>query len=541
MQHFLRAIFSLLFLLTPLSSFAEGVKANVSQREVSLNGTFTVTFSVGEKTENPDFSALANDFELLSVNHAQTVNIVNGTINKEFQWQLLLMAKHEGDLSIPSIKFGAVSSDPIGIVVKPASAPSSNDDLFMETEITPAKEVFVHSPFLYKLKIYTRNRFAEARLGEFKTSDPDAIIEPLGKDKEYELQHPNGRRYLVIERCYVVFPSHAGPLKIFPVLFDAALMVGGHGFFNVQAERVRVVTEMKELTVKPIPPPFTRRDWLAATKVELSEEWSSSPQNMQVGEPITWTVAIKVKGTLPSHIPDLALSFPEGIKHYTDKAEIIPSTDQSSPLEGTKQIKMALIPSKSGTFTLPEVRLAWWNLTSDKKEESILQARSFSVSGGEVAIAAPSLIEPQSERPLAAFPSFMIGIMGGALVVALAAFIFLMRKPPTTNEKKDSFSSLKSALKEACKKNDPKSAEKAFLSVMAAFLNPERQICLLKVLEVVESPLKESVEELQKALYGKDQNWEGKNLWTAFLTFKPKKNFSEKSNKEALKSLYPKF
>ena len=82
----------------------------------------------------------------------------------------------------------------------------------------------------------------------------------------------------------------------------------------------RILSKEVVLEVKPKPAGFTGKDWLAAEKLELTQEWSGNTQQMKVGEPVTRTLTLQGVGTTVGQLPELSATKPDAnLKAYPDQ------------------------------------------------------------------------------------------------------------------------------------------------------------------------------------------------------------------------------
>jgi len=107
------------------------------------------------------------------------------------QWQLTLMARSAGNIKIPSISFGKDKSPSLALVVQQAtSAPAgqANDPIIVETELSP-KNAYVQSQLIYTVRLLHALSLNKGELTEPEISGVEAIIQKLGDDRNYLVQH----------------------------------------------------------------------------------------------------------------------------------------------------------------------------------------------------------------------------------------------------------------------------------------------------------------------------------------------------------------
>jgi BatD DUF11 like domain len=516
------------------------ITVQVARDTVKLNESIQVVFKSTDKVKgNPDFKPLERDFDILSQNQSSSTRIINGQVDHEYSWTLSLMSKREGRVTIPSIRFGSQVSEPIAVQVNEAQAAAKGDPIFFEVEISPNNQVYEQSQIVYKVRFFRSVNLYNGHIGDISVSDPDAIIEPLGEDKEYD-QMAGGIRYLVVERKYAVFPQHAGELIFHPIVFQGQIVTGGRSVFNMQTQHTQMSSEALKVEVKPIPPPFTRQNWLAADQVRLVDEWSGDITKVKAGEPITRTITILADGCLGSQIPNIHIPVPEGLKQYPDKPQTF---NQSAGLgyTGVKQIKIAFIATEAGTIAMPEIQMNWWDVKGNRMRTSSLPELQLHVIADQIAPLSPPIQveEVKKSHSIPVWAWMLIGL-NAFWLIGIATMWFKNRKPKKVEVDKDpTLSQIKQNLKTACLANDAKGAEKALLAWAKITFPQIKPLNLAALIEHTTDDLLEEIEDLNESLYSPHTVWLGKDLWEAFSQFKPAaKPKAAEEVSAALKDLY---
>lgn len=542
-------LFIAIFCLLSNACYSE-IKVQLNKTSVSINETFTVVFSSNNRVQGyPDFTELEKDFDILSRGQNDNIMIVNGRASHDYSWTLVLRPKKEGSLIIPSIKFGNELSPPKSFIVTKAIPSKRDDAIYLETEIEP-KEGYINSQYIYTLKLFRQVNIAQASLSEPKVNDPNAIIELLGNDFEYEHYTNTGVKYVVLERKYAVFPNMSGELVFEPVFFEGQV-VRGRSFFNMDLEYKRIVSNENKAQVLPVPDGFEIYDWLPANNLTVNKEWASDPNKVSVGDPITLTLSIQADGALASSLPSIELDLPADVKQYNDAPQVSNKVTHQG-VTGTKQIKIAIIPTKPGKLEIPEIKINWWNIKTNQPEELYLPPETMFVKGQAIALNemnedSGTVIEenttPVSQNNLESnnIPTWawvLIGLNGIWIVLLIGYIGKQLTRLLTFKIKPNSIKNIKYELKKACKENDPKKAEDTFIKWALSQYPDLKLPNLSEIKPYLSSELKAAVDQLNESLYGQGSDWKGNLLWKSFSRFKPKK--VKNSNKEAnsLKDLY---
>lgn len=540
MNKFLIAI---MLTMTPLLSAEVVVKT--SRNAVKLNESFTVTFTTQEALkQQPDFSPMERDFEIISRNQSHKTRIINGEYSNEDSWSLTLFAKKEGDATIPSIAFGQVKSDPLTIKVKGVNNQQKTDSLYLEVELSPKQEVFEQSQLIYTIRLYRSVNLYQGILNEPKVNDPDALVERLNEDREYD-QMTNGTHYVVLERTYSIFPSRPGTLTVSPIQFEGQTIIGGHSLFDVQTQYVRKTSEPLSIQVKPVPAPFTKQNWFPSEDVALADEWSIEEGKATQGDVITRTVTITSKGCLANQIPTLNMNIPSDLKQYPEKAVLNNKTSGQDNI-GISKIKVAMIPSKSGRITIPEIVVKWWDLKENRVRESRLPEVTIDVAPNNLAETIPPVIKEEpvkspdvQQPPLPTWVWMLLALNGIIAMVLIRKWCGRACNFAGHLPKKESPSQIRQLIKSACMANNGKEVEKQLLRwAMLTFGEPiADNLALLK--EHLPENLRAEVEKLNQSLYGQNPDWKGESLWIAFSRYTPPPQQSPKPKSSLLRNLYP--
>jgi hypothetical protein len=532
-----KSLKSTLFLLILLwgliaqSVNAAEIKVSVDRNPVILDESFQILFTSNESPDGiPDFSALNRNFSILNQSQSSNSSWVNGKSRKSIQWTLSVIAKKAGTLVIPAIAFGQDISDPLTIEVTKnddKKAANTIEDLFLDVEVTPLTP-YLQSQVLYTLRLYRKVEIAQAQLTE--PALPDAVVAKLDNDRVYETQ-VKGVDYSVTERKYVIFPQKSGLLTIKPLILTAEVVMNSrhsfNGFFN-STQTKRVVSKEIILDVKPAPATFTGSQWLSAEQLELRQEWSGDFDQMKIGEPLTRTLTIQARGATVSSLPELNGKMDDNIKAYPDQP-VLKEQKTDNGLIALREEKIALIPSKSGSYTLPAIEIPWFNTLTDKMEVANIPETTISVLAGAETPAvsnadATSQTKQQAESAVqVATEQSTSNWLWVSLFLALGwlitVFYFLTKRPvqlPVTvnSEAELSLKANIQLLKRACADNNAIAAKNALL---AWGLTKFSANSLGVIADCCDARLRDEVLQLNQVLYGKESaQWSGKKLFQAF-------------------------
>lgn len=376
-----------LLMVTGLNVFAGNLTASVDRDALGLEETFTLVLRYDEQiSASPDYELLQKDFDILNTQSGTQMSIINGSMEASTEWKIALAPKRIGKLLIPSFTIDGAISDAIEITVEGKSRKpkdtNTNVSVEMETSVDAA---YVQQQIIVTLRLYTTVGLSGIDLQPLQVKD--ALVVQLD-EKQYQTKI-NNRPGAVVETRYAIFPQQSGELIVPSMLYQVSVNQGGRDIWdrfygNNQNNILRLRTDEQHINVLPAPATAAGNNWMPAKSLELSEHWSTDISALKVGEPVTRTITIKADGLTAGQITPLDVSNIDGITFYKDQAQ---TDDQKSPngVTGVRTETIAIVPTKEGTFTLPQTEVRWWNTHSQMMETAYLNAVTLKVGGGAAA------------------------------------------------------------------------------------------------------------------------------------------------------------
>jgi len=441
-------LFCCLLLLSAMPSWAATkLEASVDKNPVLAGEFFMLNISVDDtvKGEQPDTSSLLKDFVVGPTSLSSRTNIINGSINKQTTWSVKLMTRTEGDYTIPAFSVAGLTSQPIKLKVAKRSADADkNNEIFLKTSLS-SNSLFVQEAGVYTVKLYLAKELLDGSLST--PSMEDAQLTQLGKQTEsYELV--DGKRYLVITREYLIQPQKSGAYTIAGPAFQGRVQQ------NYRQLEVSALGEDQQVEIKPIPSDY-KGAWLPSELVNLDEEWQPNDNTVEVGTPITRTITLTALGVTKEQLPEISMPTIDGIRSYPDKKENNNAV-RDGRVVSQQTASYALLPQKPGTYTLPEIKLPWFNTKMNRISVATLPKRTITVTPSttapNTAIAnpqpstnnSPTLenisnqatgtqpIETKSDTPLWLI---VVAALGYILWIGTVIFYLISRSTKNTTEK----------------------------------------------------------------------------------------------------------
>jgi len=553
---------------------ASNITVTTSHNPVALDDSFHLIYEADSSVDDdPDFTPLYKNFDVLSSSQSTNMRSINGNWSMKKTWDLTVIAKDVGKFTVPAITFGSDISPAIQITVANSTSPNSTSPdgqasipakIFLESSLDKTSG-WVQSQFIFTVRLLRTVNITSASLSDPETSDADAIIQKIGDDSQYQTTR-NGIRYEVIERRYAVFPQRSGQLKINPITFEGRVNSSQartiFDQFRMSGQLKRLRSKAVSATIKPAPKNINLQDWLPASQLKLIEEWSDDISSLKAGEPVTRTITIVADGLSSEQLPDLIFSEVKGIKQYPDKAVTENRTDSngtSKGIIGIKQVKIALIPSAAGSYTLPEIKLQWWNTKTNKAEIARIVETVISATGtaANTVINTPNAnttttIEPSATtlaQPQAATqttePPYWKWLSYALATAWLITLLMLFKRQRATNKpakqklEKSSVSlkALTAIVEKNTKNHDAEQTKEALIEWAKIFFTDNAISNLSLISKHCSAALSAELESLNQALYNPQKpDWDSKAL---LIVFKQEQALmTEHQQTSALKPLY---
>ncbi|MFC3201296.1 BatD family protein [Alteromonas oceani] len=390
-------------LLLTFSAHAEvtSVTATVDKNPVMLDEaiTLTVTAEGDAEREAFDSSVLLSDFVVGRTSVSSQTSIINFDTRRTTTWSTTLFPRKVGTFTIPAFTIEGQKSAPVEVRVIPVqqgdNAPAR--DYYVSTEVNN-DSVYLQQQLRYTVKLYLSSQIERGSLQAPELEN--AQIQQLGDDKQYT-ELVNGSRYQVVERNFAVLPQQSGTFTIRGPVFSGEVIAPNtnqrFGFFN-RTQTINRVGPDVQVEVKPIPAEVDYH-WLPSDFVQLDEEWQSD--TFTVGEPVTRTLTLTAVGVVEEQLPEIEQIYPPDFKLYPDQANSA-SAEKDNRLIVQRTESVAMIPTKAGSYIIPEVRVPWFNVSTGKTEYAKLPSRTVNViaaSGQSTPAATPPPMQPAAPQP----------------------------------------------------------------------------------------------------------------------------------------------
>lgn len=355
--------------------------AQLDRNQVALGDSVRLTISATEDEElsDIDLGALEKDFDILRRSTNSSIRIINGARTQEKKLIVELAPLRAGNLRIPSLAAGNQSTRPLALAVGPApDLNSKGNNVLFEAEVDKST-AYVQSQIILTLRIQRAIELNNMSVSELELDG--AFVKPLETNDFF--RNVDGRNWRVHEVRYAIFPEKSGTLTIPAQVFSGRASDGRRGFFSQNSGRLmRRTTQPLTLKVEPRPAAFTGNTWLPAQQLKIEERWSTPPNALRAGESVTRTITMLGEGIQGAQLPPVLYAPTDGLKFYPDQPEIT-EQEVSSGLLGARRDITAIVPTSEGSWTLPEVRIPWWDTRTEQMRYAVLPAKTLQVAPAE--------------------------------------------------------------------------------------------------------------------------------------------------------------
>ncbi len=559
------------------------ITAALSDSQIAAGTTVQLTLTyAGLTTSEPDLEPLRRDFEILGRSSSTSVQLGTGGSSETSQVVLTLAPKRTGALTVPPLSWDGEHSPPLALQVTRATAGASaphgstaQTPVFIVSRVTPAQP-YVQAQVRLTVQIYAAEPLYHGTL-DF-SGNGAILVKQIGTD-QYGSALRAGRTYQVITRRYVLFPLHSGRIQLPGPLLDADVAApqrapawSGNpfsGFFGGLLRTLRPIETRGDpivLSVRPRPAGAAGRNWLPASHLALSAQWTPQSLRAHAGDPLTVTLNLQATGLTSAQLPDLSrrLAPPEGLRAYPDQAKLA-DTVQGRSLVGSRDQTIAFIARRPGRYVLPAVTLRWWNTRANLPEVATLPSRTLLILpapattptaavSASAAAGATSRAAPPPARASRRAPSRLVSqrtlwpwlsaALAALWLATVGAWLWSRRGRPRPHAaataqrpgRRDAKTE-QNAFQDACTRNDARAARRHLLNWLAAAWGvPATSLGPLAA--VNRDPLLEGqLRELEQACYG-GGDWQGAPLAETLRELPARCGAAEKRD-ETLPPLYP--
>jgi hypothetical protein len=270
------------------------------------------------------------------------------------------VATDKGDVRAPAVSFDVGNSAAASSDSNSSGTTSSIADAAVSKLAPASGEYWAGEVFPISYTLDLSRRYRPQGIGDPQWTLPPITVEDWSKPEQFELS-VNGESHLGVAYKTRGYARTPGDITLPPVRQQVQLAMGGSPFDSFSFAFPRLVdrnaaSNAPTLTIKPLPPAPPNFGG-AVGQFEFTAK--VVPTTVAVGEPVTWTLALKGTGNWPD-ITGLPA------REASQDFQIVPSKPKrelksGSLFDATLSEDAVLVPGKPGTYTLPPVQFTYFD------------------------------------------------------------------------------------------------------------------------------------------------------------------------------------
>ena len=409
----------LCFVFLAFRAYAAEVNISLDKNIVTEGDTLLLTVEyTGTESKTPNFDNLSKDFTIVSNSTSKRFNFINGNMTYSTQWRIGLAPKKTGKIIIEPIKIGNLISNQVEVEVKemsdvafvPDRRENSNSPYFQIEQSLDISSPYVQQQAIFVVNVYDSIGLQNGNIFVNEEAKNNWIIIPLLSEPLVKQDVINNKRMNIATYAFAAFPQKSGEIDAPVFSFDGYYVknssfsfpnftddidIFGMDFHNIFGQKVpvRMKTKSEKVSVRPIPIQFSAKNWLPLNKLDISATWSAK-NGFKVGEAVNRTIDLTAVGMTESMLPQIAFDEIDGVKQYPEKPEVSEKIVKGQVVTSAK-INNVYIPTKSGNIVIPETKIRWFNVKTNKEEFATIPQETLFV------VPNPSMEEqqPLQEKP----------------------------------------------------------------------------------------------------------------------------------------------
>ncbi len=382
--HFIWPIF-LLMAIVPATAYSQNtsISATLNKTNFLVDEPVILTVTVVDDSAQQPRPILPrlDGLAIIDLDISTNVEINQSHFSTEVIYIYTLQPRRTGLLTIPPvwvrIDGDVFKTPPLSInVTEGSTAPADNagqtnptntltdEDFFIESEID------VLNPYINQQIIHTFRSYRTAELAQEPTYEPPNFegFETMGLPvREYSLDRGN-RTYWVKEIRTALFPQEAGKISILP----ERVKLEGNSIENL----LDLYTDPLTVKVKPLPdhaPP----DFSGAVGHYEINAWIE-PRTITVYEPASLFVSVYGSGNIHA-LSEPAWPDLENWRAYNTFASLSVDMQDDGLMTGTSIFERLIVPDEIGEFTVPPIRMVYFDPLADEYQTIVTEPQTFKV------------------------------------------------------------------------------------------------------------------------------------------------------------------
>jgi hypothetical protein len=259
----------------------------------------------------------------------------------------------------------------------------------VKVELSPKDGAWVGQRVTLAITLYTPDLFAGVPSFDLPQV-PGVVVLPPSGSPVIGSEKIGDDSFTTQRHEYAIYTQRAGEVRIpaFRIRFESN---AGFGMPTVLRE---VTTTALSFTAKTPPGAEKLGTVIAARNLTVTDEWKPQPKAPKVGDAFTRTLTVSADGVPGMAFPSFRLEEIAGLSAYPKEPTVNDRAERGA-LTGQRIETVTYVCNESGTVTVPDRMLTWYDLGEKGLKTVNLPGRTFTVAPN------PSPEQSTSARPLA--------------------------------------------------------------------------------------------------------------------------------------------
>ena len=286
--------------------------------------------------------------------------------------------------------------------------PAAADDLLVRSEVLP-EEAWIGQRVILQIDVLAPDAWAKvSRFGNIELSGA-YVLPPKGEGMRLQ-QTVDGTSYTGQRYEISIYPQRSGSFEL--QMEPLEIEVRTFGADAPSASRKASLPPVDFVSRVP-PGAEGMRGLVSTTRLTAKQEWDPQPGEMEVGDAIKRTIMLRADGISGMAFEPLSQEPIEGLAVYPAQPRVDDRVERGT-IEGSRIETFTYVAERAGSYTLPAIVLAWWDIGRESLERIELPGATFEVARSSQATATGTA---------ASLPVAWIAVATLVILVLLALFL----------------------------------------------------------------------------------------------------------------------
>jgi len=320
------------------------------------------------------------NFDVLSANNSISSQIINGNMSVENNVTYSIMPKKTGKFALcASLNYGGQTykTNTIEVTVEESQNTDMEDvsDLFIKTNLSDS-EIYQGQKVVLTYELYSRYNIEDFGLLD-KTDINGFLVKDVTSEKTRgSFVYINNKKYVK----YEVKQMYLNPIKdgayTIPA-FKFQVIVSEGGFFG-STQKMKVTSDLKNITVKPLPKDNQPSDFSGIVG-KLNLEAAYNKQEITIKDSLTLNVTLSGNCNLDGLKKAIQNSIPGFSVYETSKST--KESIENNQYNIKKEFEIILVPEINGNIKIDPIYIPYFDPKTGKYEKAEIPGTTIKVTG----------------------------------------------------------------------------------------------------------------------------------------------------------------